>query len=109
MTTSRPSSTTSWPEPRRRGLFGGAAATARLVGLSLLRGRRGFWLALVSLLPLTWGVAALFTSGSGIKGGLGLVQLLSSVYFPRQAPFAPPSPAPAPVGGGGGGKPPPTP
>ena len=83
MTTSRPSSTTSWPEPRRRGLLGGAAATARLAGLSLLRGRRGFWLALVSLLPLTWVVAALFTSGSGIKGGFGFLELLSTLYFPR--------------------------
>src|SRR5262249_5436870 len=83
MTPSRPSSPTSWPAPRRRRLLGGVAATARLVGLSLLRGRRGFWLALVSLLPLTWVFASLFVAGSGIKGGFGFVDLLSKLYFPR--------------------------
>ena len=83
MTTSRPSSTTSWPEPRRRRLLGGVVSTARLAGLSLLRGRRGFWLALVSLLPLTWVVTAFFVPGSGIKGGFGFLEVLSTLYFPR--------------------------
>ena len=83
MTTSSPSSTTSWPEPRRRGLLGGVAITARLTGLSLLRGRRGLVLALVCLLPLSWVVAAAFASGSGVKGALGFVELLTGLYFAR--------------------------
>jgi len=61
----------------------GAATTFRLVGLSLLRGRRGVVLAIVSLLPLTWVVAAAFASGSGFKGGFGFVEILTQLYFPR--------------------------
>lgn len=57
--------------------------TARLTGLSLLRGRRGVVLGLVCLLPLSWVVAAAFASGSGVKGALGFVELLTGLYFSR--------------------------
>src|SRR5574342_1104231 len=83
MTTSSRSSTTSWPEPRRRGLLSGIAITARLTGLSLLRGRRGIVLSIVCLLPLSWVIAAAFARGSGVKGALGFVELLSGLYYSR--------------------------
>jgi ABC-2 type transport system permease protein len=64
-------------------VVGGAATTVQLVGLSLLRGRRGVALALVCLLPLTWVVAAACAGGSGVKGSFGFVELLTTLYFAR--------------------------
>ncbi|MBM4015380.1 MAG: ABC transporter permease [Planctomycetes bacterium] len=84
MTTSRPSSTTWSPElAPRRGFFDGIAVTIRVAGLSLLRGRRGVVLALLCALPLIWPALELFHSGLGTKGGVGFVQLLTELWFPR--------------------------
>jgi len=89
MTTSRPSSTTSSPEragrpsPRRRGLFDGVAATVRVTGLSLLRGRRGVALSLLCALPLIAPALELVEAGAGAKGALGFLDTVTNWYFAR--------------------------
>lgn len=83
MTTSKPSSTTSSPErPPRRGLLDGVAATVRVSGLALLRGRRGATLALLCLLPLIAPSLELWRTGAGYKGGVGFISVLTNLCFP---------------------------
>ncbi len=99
MTTSRPSSTTSSPEPaetagagadalarpapRRRRLLDGIAATVRVSGLSLLRGRRGVALALLCAVPLVAPAIELVRAGAGAKGALGFLDTITKFYFAR--------------------------
>lgn len=74
MTTSSPSSTTWSLEPVRRGFVGGTWTTFRLSGLSLLRGRRGVLLGLLSLVPLLPSVISLWRDDGRIRGVLGFAE-----------------------------------
>jgi ABC-2 type transport system permease protein len=67
----------------RRRLLDGIAATVRVSGLSLLRGKRGVVLAIVCALPLIRPVIELVQPGYGVKGALGFLEMLTGWGFAR--------------------------
>ncbi len=81
MTISKPSSTISSVEPRRRGLVDGTWTTCRLAGLSLLRGRRGWGLLLLGLLPTVPLVVQYFGDETGVIGIHGFIKTIANSYF----------------------------
>ena len=81
MTTSSPSSTTSWPDPRRRGLLDGTLVVFALSRFSLLRGKRAWGLVVLCFLPLIPPLVSMLWGERQVQGPEGLLSTVEWGYF----------------------------